>query len=243
MAAGVTPGKLGAVAIEANLTGLAHPSAVVGSTDGWLYAMNACTAELDFAVEIGAAVGDPIFADTDGDGRDEILVVAADGYLYDLRQKGLDGPPFVWDIDPAHGIVNRQVYDEDTKDTLSGRWGGVNGALGYEVAILDDGGHYISDPAWRAVGTASLTSIRGLPLVDGEKYHFAVRALGEGSSSPAIVSAGVIVHRGEGLYPLYGRACTCGVYGRGAPASGAGVVALTVLLLVRRRRRIEARRD
>jgi MYXO-CTERM domain-containing protein len=74
------------VSVHEDLTGLGHPSAVVGSSDGWLYAINPCTLELDFAYDFGDAVGAAVFGDTDGDGFDEILVEVSDGYLYDLKQ-------------------------------------------------------------------------------------------------------------------------------------------------------------
>ncbi len=48
---------------------------MVGSSDGWLYAIDPCQGTLTFAYNFNAPVGEPVFGDTDGDGFDEILVV------------------------------------------------------------------------------------------------------------------------------------------------------------------------
>jgi outer membrane protein assembly factor BamB len=55
---------------------------VVGGADGWLYAVDGATGALLWGLDLGASVGDPIAADIDGDGTSEVLVPAADGYLY-----------------------------------------------------------------------------------------------------------------------------------------------------------------
>jgi hypothetical protein len=86
-AAGAYMGVLTAVNVHENITGLGHPTAVVGSSDGWLYGVDPCSEKLDFTYNFGDAVGAAVFGDTDGDGLDEILVEVADGYLYDLKQK------------------------------------------------------------------------------------------------------------------------------------------------------------
>ncbi len=85
-ASGAVLGVLTAVSVHQNLSGQGHPSAVLGSTDGWLYSVNPCTGDLEYSVAFKNAVGSVAFADTDGDGLDEILVECADGYLYDLKQ-------------------------------------------------------------------------------------------------------------------------------------------------------------
>src|SRR5262249_54480698 len=108
-AASARQGQLGETNVEANLTGKGAPSAVVGSTDGYLYSVNPCTSALDFALDFGAGVSEAVFGDTDGDGRDEILVSVADGYLYNVRNKSIPATDFVWDTDPAHGITDQDV--------------------------------------------------------------------------------------------------------------------------------------
>ncbi|MEI8255607.1 MAG: VCBS repeat-containing protein, partial [Deltaproteobacteria bacterium] len=68
----VTPGVLGNATATPSLTGGDSQAFLVGSTDGFLYAIDACattvpTAPL-WAVNFHASVGEPIFADSDGDG-------------------------------------------------------------------------------------------------------------------------------------------------------------------------------
>jgi hypothetical protein len=196
IAAGAYLGQLGDVTVEADLSGLGRPSALVGSGDGFLYAMNPCGGSLDWAYDLHTPVGSAVFADTDGDGKDEILVTAADGYLYGLKNKAIDTPSFVWDIDPNSGITDRDIDDVTTVDTLWGKWGAVAGATGYEVAVVRaGGGGYVTTPPWRNVGNVTEASVSGLSLADSAKYQFAVRALTVTAASPDSVSDGVTVHR------------------------------------------------
>jgi hypothetical protein len=90
-ASGALLGVLTAVSVHSDLSGQGHPSAVMGSTDGWLYSVNPCTGDLEYAVDFKNAVGSVAFGDTDGDGLDEILVEVSDGYLYDLKQPPITG--------------------------------------------------------------------------------------------------------------------------------------------------------
>src|SRR5262249_47307867 len=105
-AAGATLGQLTATNVHPNLTGSGLPIAVVGSSDGYLYAVDPCSATLEFAYRFGDPVGEPVFGDTDGDGRDEILVTSADGYLYGIKNEAIAKPSFVDDIDLAHGVTD-----------------------------------------------------------------------------------------------------------------------------------------
>lgn len=187
-------GQLTATNVHSNLTGKGAPSAVVGSSDGWLYAVNPCNGSLQFSVPFGAAVGEPIFADTDGDGLDEIVVSVADGYLYGLKNESIKAPSFVWDIDPAKGITTHDVADIETADTLAGRWGAVAGAVSYRVAIVDAQDAFVTSPPWQDVGATTETSISGLPLSDGATYKFAVRSVGSDGVSADAETDGVTVH-------------------------------------------------
>lgn len=85
-AAGVFQGTLTAVSVHENLTGFGRPTAVVGSSDGWLYGLDPCAGTLDFTYEFGDAVGSVAFGDTDGDGLDEMVVSVSDGFIYGMKQ-------------------------------------------------------------------------------------------------------------------------------------------------------------
>jgi hypothetical protein len=195
-AAGATMGQLTSVSGHTNLTGKNRPSAVVGSSDGWLYGIDPCGGALDFAVPFGVAVGDAVFADTDGDGKDEILVTAADGYLYDLKNQAIAAPTYVWNTDPDHGITNANVATVITTDKLSATWPAVTGASSYQVEAVTLDGVALSTPVWQDVGNATSASLAGLSLADGARYRFAVRAVGPNGVSPDAVSAPVTVSFG-----------------------------------------------
>ena len=63
-AAGAKLGLLASPVVHTNLTGQGHASAVIGSSDGWLYAVDPCAGTLDFAVPFGAPVGAVAIADS-----------------------------------------------------------------------------------------------------------------------------------------------------------------------------------
>ena len=191
--AGAFLGKLTSVTAHANLTGKGRPSALVGSTEGWLYAIDPCKGELDFALQFPSSVGAPVYGDTDGDGRDEVLVTVADGYLYGLKHRALDSPSSVLDIDPDKGNSTSDVDKITTSDKLSATWTAVAAAKEYKVAVVDQEGLLISKPAWKSVGLQTKTSLSGLPLTDGATYYFAVQAVGQDGPSVDTVSDGVVV--------------------------------------------------
>jgi hypothetical protein len=86
-AAKAPAGQLTSTSIHANLRGDGRPVAMVGSTDGFLYAIDPCTGDLVFSKDFGFNVGEVVFGDSDGDGLDEILVSVADGNLYALKNE------------------------------------------------------------------------------------------------------------------------------------------------------------
>ncbi len=250
-------GQIGDVAVGANLTGKGHPSAVFGSTDGWLYAVDPCSGTLDFAHAFGSAVGNPVLADTDGDAKDEILVSVADGYLYDLRNEIVEAPAYVWDTDPAHGITDHDVDRVDTVASLAATWGKVAAATSYAVAVVDADRPSAAALAWKDVGDVTRATLDGLALTDGHRYRFAVRAVTAAGHSVDALSDGAVVGvaAGEGAEPAPdagtdadaslagaaegdGSGCGC----RTAPArsaSGLGaLVALAALALARSRAKV-----
>ncbi len=79
--------QLSAASVHPNLDGSGQPAALVGSGDGFLYAIDPCAGDLLFTHDFGAPVGEPVFGDTDGDGNDEIVVSVYDGYLYALKNQ------------------------------------------------------------------------------------------------------------------------------------------------------------
>ncbi|MCB9559546.1 MAG: hypothetical protein H6708_03980 [Kofleriaceae bacterium] len=242
-AAGVIGGQLTSVHVHSNLTGLGRPTAVVGSSDGWLYGVDPCTMALDFALNFGVPVGAVAFGDGDGDGLDELIVSTADGFLHGVKNAPIQGPGAVRDIDLSTG-TDEDVDDIVTRSTLSASWNAVPGATGYEVTVALAEGGIVATPPWTHVDSTFVT-ISDLPLEDGVRYVVSVRALSAAGPSPDVLSDGVRVHMpapapdagpgadGGGVVEQPGGCCEAST--RGAPESvGLG---LAILAALRRRRR------
>jgi len=223
-------GQLTTATVHQNLTGLGRPSALVGSSDGFLYAVDPCAAALDFTFEFGSAVGEAITGDTDGDGRDEILVTVQDGYLYTLRNFELAPPPVVRDTDPFSDAPD-DLSELQTESTLEATWDPVDAAEHYEVAVVDAAGAYVGTP-WQNAGLATTFLFTDLPLVDGF-YRVTVRAVrADAHHSVDTVSDGVWVTIGPPLPTSDGGCCDSA----GSPTSALVLFLVTGALLLRRRR-------
>jgi hypothetical protein len=255
-AAGVFAGQLTSVAIHPNLAGDGTPAALVGSTDGWLYWINPCDGSLVRAIDLGVAVGQAVFGDTDRDGNDEILVSAADGYLYGFKQRYAETPAWVNDIDPASPTSTDDADFITTEDTLIARWAAVAGALRYEVGAFDADGSPLLAARWQDVGSDTEVTLTGLPLVNGRRYHFGVRALSADGPSVDAVSDGAVVRFAApavdggtsptmdagsppsvdaGTTPPAGDGCGCRVVGGSGGASPLWWAAVALLAWRRRR--------
>lgn len=188
------PGVLGNLTVSPDLIGDGRPAVLVPSSDGYLYALDACDLEnllwtLNFRVQVGEAV----LADVDGDGLDEILVTVADGYLYGVDQEVLPPPAFV--VETARLLPDATEADDIdeivARDTLYAAWAPVAGATSYEYAVITPGGAFLTDPPFVSVGTETSATASLLPLTAGQTYHFAVRAIGPDGSSREALSDGV----------------------------------------------------
>lgn len=184
---GALMGQLTNASVHTNLNGSGQPMVLFGSTDGWLYAVSACSGKLAFAYDFGFAVGEAVFGDTDGDGLDEIVVSVGDGYLYGLKEATLAAPSFVWDTSGPAGTED--IDRTATTTSLSAKWQAVAGAAGYEVAAAGPG--VASD--WKNVGNTTETTISGLTLTAGSLYTVAVRAVDADRKSADVVSDGVVI--------------------------------------------------
>jgi hypothetical protein len=254
-AAGAKTGQLASPSVHTNLAGDDTPIAVIGSGDGWIYGVEACTGKLRFAHAIGAPVGAISFGDANGDGVDEIIASAADGHLYSLRQSPVPAPSAVNDVDPRHGIVEGDVDDitfDDGVSELAAAWTAVPGADAYEVAWVRDqvdGGGFVSAGPWQNVGPATSAAAVLPGLTDGKRYFAAVRAIRGGDRSPDTLSDGVRVHAPKPRVPgdvlLTGRSCVyfCGVGQPGPLAGGWAAVAVLALALRRRAKRLPRRAE
>ncbi len=169
------------------------PAVIVGSTDGHLYAVDACDGTLRWALDVRRPLRGPLLADTDGDGAVEVVVGRTDGTLMGVDTAAQDAPGDVWDTDPPSGLTAEDVDDIETVGTLYGAWLAVDGATGYRVSVATvDGLPITASPV--EVGLATSAALSGLELVDGVRYVLSVQAQGEGGWSIPRSSDGVTVH-------------------------------------------------
>lgn len=190
-------GSLGDVVVKQDLLGTGdHHSALIGSSDGFLYALNPCAGTLDWSYDLKFAVGNPIFADPNGAGADQILVPAADGYIHALQQRVLEAPAYVNDnaVAGTDVVVGADRDTVETAGSLGASWAAVADADGYQVAVLTEGGTFVSQPDWVSVGNVTSAAVPNLSVGVGKKYFFAVRAVSKTKgSSTDTKSNGVVV--------------------------------------------------
>ncbi len=188
--AGAATGFLGNVAAAEDAEG--NQVAFVGSTDGWLYAVDACSGALAWALEVGAPLREVIVADWAADGDGELVVSATDGSLYGVDQGTIAAPDEVLDLDPPSGVTDADVDDIESFASLYARWDAVPGAIGYEVGVATVDGLQVSDDMiWTDQHTD--VAIGGLPLHTGVRYLVGVRAVGPLGKSAVRWSDGVTV--------------------------------------------------
>jgi hypothetical protein len=177
----VAPSYVGNVNGVTSLGGDGLPRVIVGSTDGYLYTLRPCatsaTTLLDWAFAFGASVGEPIPADVDGDGQVEIVVAANDGYLYAIDNAAMAAPAVIGEVG-APGTLSSAELDDVITDAVVVEWQPVADAAGYEVAVFDGVGAPLFDPPFRAVGNTTSVTLDGLPIIPGQPYYSAVRAVG-----------------------------------------------------------------
>jgi MYXO-CTERM domain-containing protein len=163
------------------------PAALVGSSDGHLYVVDPCTLDLRWALDLGASVGDPVVADSDGDGEDEILVAAADGFLYGLDDFSFPAPFVELSGQPSTGplVVTPGV-------SIDVSWDAVDGADGYEVALVGPDDKPVWSPPYVPVDVPSIQLELDGALAN-RPYRVVARVAGdepgkEGFSIPVLVS-------------------------------------------------------
>ena len=195
-AAGAVPGILTNVIGVDDLTGLGHGSFVLGSTDGWLYAVSVEDATLDWSLDFRANVGEPIAADIDGDGATELVVSVGDGHLHAVDRQEIWPPAEVWDTDGSFVAMSAadDLDEIEGVTTVGANWRAAAGASGYDYRLLTDDGVVVVD--WTTTTTAGFV-LDGLSLQLGRRYVVAVRAFGTVGGDPAtsaeVLSDGFLV--------------------------------------------------
>lgn len=186
-------GFLGNVSSVPALRPGGSPAVLVGSTDGFLYALDACTLDRIWSLDFRYPVGEPVIADTNGDSINDVLVTCADGFLYQVGNAALDAPTEVIDIDPDSSILDSDVDEIDTVDTLHARWTAVPGATSYEVGVFSASGTEVRFPNYRNVGNVTSARLDMLALRQGQRYFVSVRPIGASGPGLEARSDGVTV--------------------------------------------------
>ncbi len=172
--------------------GEGHPVVLVGSTDGWLYALDACTLALRWAHDFHYPVGEPVVGDADGDGTDDVLVSVGDGYLYALGARTLPTPEGVRDTDPADDASDTDLDEVETFDTITARWNPPAGATRFQVRVTTLAGTALQFPEYTEV-SGDRARVSDLPLRVGGRYRVGVVAVGADGSSAEAQSDGFTV--------------------------------------------------
>lgn len=174
-AAGVQPGSLTSAIASYNITANGEWSFLFGSTDGFLYVVSAEDGVLEWSHNFRASIGEPIVADSDGDGFSEILVPVGDGSVQVIERAISPAPAAVYDTD---GTYVAEGPDDDLDELPSGRtagasWVAVSGATSYEHQLLLDDSVVVVP--WTDVGSATDARYEGLALQLGRRYSTGVR--------------------------------------------------------------------
>jgi len=178
---------------------------VVGSKDGYLYAVDAEKLDLIFSMNFRYPIGNIISGDLDGDGKVEILISCSDGYIYAIDKAELKPSEYVYEndgqfiatfnngVDQCPSEVNEDIDCQEYTNTLGANWGEVNGATGYEYAIISQNGTYIT--YWTDNSSKNSVVTKDLRLVFDFLYYFLVRPYkiekGNKVTGPEIISDGV----------------------------------------------------
>ncbi len=184
-AAGKRPGYLSHASSVASAG--SGPAVLVGSSDGYLYAVDGCSLGLLWAIDMGAPVGEPTIGDYDSDGSEEIIVGTSRGYVYGIDHPALPAPLLVL-LDGATGQGGIVVAPSQA---VKASWPAVPGATAYEVGLMSPDEQAMWSPPYRKVDSPSLTWDLTEALA-GRPYRLTVRALGSQGPS-AEVSSGTIV--------------------------------------------------
>ena len=183
-------GALGNAASAVDEAG--NPLVFVGAATGLLYAVEACTGEVVWYLDLGTPIREVIVADWDGDGKAELVVSSVDGHLYGVNHQKMAAPEHVLDIDPPRDITDTDVDDIETFDTLFALWPPVDGASSYAVAVYTNDGQLVTS-GYETVGSNTSATLTGLNLALGRRYRVAVVAEGAGGQSSSRLSDGVTV--------------------------------------------------
>ncbi len=155
------------------------PEIVTGSTDGYLYALDGQTGDIEWAFELYYDVGRPVIGCVDDDALLDIAVPVGDGHLYLFNQATLETPGNVRDVAVQADLtlgpnLDDDVDESEVAESLGAAWDPVAGASGYLVAVVSEHATYVVD--WQDVGNQTSVLITESRLLLGQQYHVLVQA-------------------------------------------------------------------
>lgn len=168
-----------------DLDGTGRSAFIVGSKDGYLYAVNAEDSALFWSLNFRYPIGDIIAGDLDGDGYVEVLISCGDGYIYAVDRAELKATDYVYEndgifiatfnngTDKCPADKDEDIDCQEFTNTLGANWDGVGDANGYEYAIVSQNGTYIT--YWTDNGAKTSVVTQDLRLVFDFMYYFLVR--------------------------------------------------------------------
>lgn len=158
---------------------------VVGSKDGYLYAIDAISMDIYFVLNFRYPIGNIIAGDLDGDNNIEILISCGDGYIYAIDRAELSATSYVYEndgyfiatfdngVDRCPSDKDEDIDCQEYTNTLGANWEKVDGATGYEYAIISQNGTYIT--YWTDNEAKNSVITKDLRLVFDFMYYFLVR--------------------------------------------------------------------
>ncbi len=192
--AGQSAGFLSDAVGLADLGGDGQPACLVGSSDGYLYALSFDDLSLRWALDLKAAVGYLAVADFDDDGAAEVLAATADGRVRVIDTAELRPPDTVYDTDGTFVAGSlREDRDQLPANRIGANWEPVAGAAFYEVQLERESDRLVVVP-WTEASGGTRHRFDGLTLPTGERFVIRVRAVASGRSalSPEASSDGFL---------------------------------------------------
>lgn len=154
---------------------------VAGDKLGNLYVINSEDGTIVWTMKFDGAIGNPILADVNSDGKIEIVTGAGDGYLYAIGQKlEVQSPAFVRDvsIDIDGEISGTSDIDEMiTGSSYGGIWQAVTGAHKYQVRLTKSDETVLRETQ---VTGANQVIFSGLEVEIGDVLHLSVKTFDAG---------------------------------------------------------------
>jgi MYXO-CTERM domain-containing protein len=200
-APGSAPGIVSAAGLIglADLTGGGVPAVVFRTSEGRLYAVAAADGAVQWSLDFGGGLGDPIAADVDGDGEVELLLTTSDGFLNAIDTAALAAPAWVREVvAPVEGGDPADIDQQEDSQRIVAQWDPVPGADGYGITLRDDMGGIIVPQ--KNIPATAWTEFKGLHLQPGTTYRVALAAYRAGtvsgemtSYSPVVLSDGVTI--------------------------------------------------